>query len=112
MKIRNIQSVQEFKNFLGENPEIKCVAWKGIRVNRCFSCNEITYQFKQCIPQHPSEAVKAEIRGVLKTIQILNLQSFKSLSCKSKISKIALAVAKLRQEVENGWLKFTTGFNR
>lgn len=112
MSLRNINNLQKFQVFLGNDPNMEYVEGRGRKFKHSYSFNQVAYQFKKCIPKKPSEKDIALIRSIKTQLYDLDRQSLTSLAKKAKVSKCALAHAKFRQSFGNWWFKFWTGFDR
>jgi hypothetical protein len=110
--LRNINNLEKFQDFIGNNPAMEYIRGKGRKFKHSYSLNQISYQFKKCIPKNPTESDKALIQNIKTKLHDLDRQSLTSLAVKGKVSRCALSCAKFRQNLGNWWFKATTGFDR
>lgn len=115
MSLKNVNSLQKFQDFIGDNPKMEYIHGKGRKFKNSYSHNQISYRFKNCIPKNPTKSDLLLIKNIkthLYNLDKQSKQSLASLAKKAKVSSPTLAYAKFRQKLGNCWFKLTTGFDR
>lgn len=112
VSLKTINNLKQFQDFLGNDPKMEYVAGKGRKFNHSYSLNQISYQFKKCIPENPDEGDQAQIQNIKAKLYQLDKPSMTSLAKQANATPFEIICAKIRRAIGNWWFKVTTGFDR
>lgn len=110
ISLKTIQSLQQFRDVLGNDPKIKYISGKGRKVNESYTLNQLSFRLNKIRPKNLNyEDMKIfhELKGRLKEMDMQSLDSLATGKPKCEVT-----FAKIRQEIGNWWFKITMCFDR
>lgn len=106
--LKNVHSLQAFRVYLGDNPQVDYIRGRGKKVNRVDTVNELAFKLSKLRPHYTNTEGIRLFEELRRKVWVLN---------NTKVSRVGMTkceifFVRLRQALGNCWFKLTRRFDR